>query len=132
MACPALKLMLGASQGESGWKNKHDHLRLVGGAGIVAAGDAWHRMDGHRIKTVMTDKKLQYAHAWQNFSVSGRTVFNAGADSWGRWRVQNSQYCSRRALQEVWTCYDMARSESKLRFIDGAGGVIEAEYYNDQ
>ncbi|MEP0961899.1 MAG: hypothetical protein ABJQ70_10065 [Roseobacter sp.] len=104
-------------------------------AGNVAAGDAWHPMDADQIKTVMTDKKLQYAHAWQNFSVSGRTVFNAGADSWGRWRVQNKHYWRKRALQEVWTCYDMARSESNLRFlrfIDGAGGVIEAQYYNDQ
>ena len=44
-------------------------------------------LNGDEIRAALTDRKLSYGDFWQEFFTSGRTLYNAGADSWGYWRV---------------------------------------------
>ncbi|WP_298921390.1 hypothetical protein [uncultured Roseobacter sp.] len=95
---------------------------------VLAGAEEWTALSGDQIKTVLTDRKLQYATAWQDFRASGRTLYNAGADSWGYWRVQQDQYCSQWPPSDLWACYDMAQSGDRLRFIGQGGDITDAEY----
>lgn len=71
---------------------------------------------------------LDYDAAWQDFRASGRTLYNAGRDSWGNWRDQDGRYCSQWPPNADWACYDLARDGALVRFIDDRGhetvGVI--------
>ena len=98
---------------------------------LAQAGDVWEPMSGAEITHVLTDRKLQYPQAWQDFRASGRTLYNAGADSWGYWAVRGGQYCSMWPPSDTWACYDMARSEDRLRFIGAAGDITDAVYADE-
>ncbi|MEO1733028.1 MAG: hypothetical protein AAFR45_05280 [Pseudomonadota bacterium] len=77
----------------------------------------------------MTNKKLTYeSGAWQDFRASGRTLYNAGEDSWGYWGVRGDQYCSMWPPSDLWACYDMARSGDVIRFIGASGDVTDGRY----
>ncbi|MGA9254661.1 MAG: hypothetical protein WBV71_19715 [Roseobacter sp.] len=94
--------------------------------GFAQAADVWQPMSGKDTTQALTDRKLQYAQAWQEFRRSGRTLFNTGDDSWGYWGVKSDQYCSMWQPSDVWACYDMARSGVRLRFIGAAGDTAGA------
>ncbi len=95
------------------------------------AGETWQPLDGAGIVAALTDRTLQYDQAWQTFKPTGRTLYNAGQDSWGYWRVEGGRYCSQWPPSDLWTCYDMARAGDRLRFIGPAGDVTEGVYAND-
>ncbi len=86
-------------------------------ASPALAEEEWIPLSGPEIVTALTDRKLDYANAWQEFRASGRTLYNAGADSWGYWQVRGDQYCSQWPPSGLWDCYDMARKGDMLRFI---------------
>lgn len=92
------------------------------------ADDNWLPMSGAEIETALTGRTLQYANAWQDFRASGRTLYNAGSDSWGYWGVQDDQYCSLWPPSDIWACYDMARKGDELRFIGESGDTTDAVY----
>ena len=92
----------------------------------AAAQDDWEAMTGAEIVEALTGKVLTYENAWQDFRASGRTLYNAGRDSWGYWGVRGDQYCSMWPPSDLWACYDMARSGDQLRFIGEAGDVSDA------
>lgn len=96
-------------------------------AGPAAAED-WQVMDGDQIRAALEGQKLQYANAWQDFRSSGRTLYNAGRDSWGYWRVQGDQYCSQWPPSDLWACYAMERSGKRLRFVGERDDITEADY----
>lgn len=96
--------------------------------GAALASEDWHTLTGGEIREALTDRKLQYRTAWQEFRSSGRTLYNAGNDSWGYWRVESDQYCSMWPPSDLWACYDMARSGQNLRFIGAGGDVTDAVY----
>ena len=100
-------------------------------ASTVHAGEEWQPLSGAEIGAALTDRALQYETARQEFRASGRTLYNAGADSWGYWRVQGDQYYSMWPPSDLWACYDMARSKAALRFIGQAGDVTDAVYINE-
>lgn len=84
----------------------------------------WATMTGDEITVALTDKKLRYKDASQDFRASGKTLYNQGGrESWGEWRVDNNQYCSQWPPQGLWACYHMDRSGDKVRFI-GTGDDI--------
>lgn len=84
----------------------------------------WKTMTGHEIEVALSDKKLRYKDASQEFHASGKTLYNQGGrESWGNWRVEGDKYCSVWPPQGLWTCYHMDRSGDKLRFV-GAGDDI--------
>ncbi|MFK7942978.1 MAG: hypothetical protein AB8B85_08730 [Paracoccaceae bacterium] len=95
------------------------------------AADDWLPLSGAEIRSALTDRKLVYATAWQEFKSSGRTLYNAGHDSWGYWRVEGDHYCSLWPPSDLWNCYTMTRSGDDLRFVDKTGHVTEAEYADD-
>ena len=99
-------------------------------ATLVAEED-WQAMDGAQIAAALTDRKVQYAQAWQEFKASGRTLYNADQDSWGYWRVERDQYCSQWPPSDLWACYDMARAGDRLRFMGPSGDVTEGVYADD-
>jgi hypothetical protein len=88
-----------------------------------ADSEHWTTLSGEGISEALTGRIVQYPTATQDFRVSGRTLYNAGRDSWGYWEVRGSQYCSLWPPQDLWACYDMQQQGDKLRFI-GAGGDV--------
>lgn len=88
----------------------------------------WVPMNGDEIRAALTDRVLSYGTSWQDFRASGRTLYNAGADSWGYWRVQDNQYCSQWPPSDLWACYKMDSNGETLRFIGESGDVTEATY----
>ncbi|MEP2027928.1 MAG: hypothetical protein ABJI96_04360 [Paracoccaceae bacterium] len=94
----------------------------------AAADGDWFPLNGEEIRLALSDRKLVYEIAWQEFRSSGRTLYNAGADSWGYWRVTGDQYCSHWPPNDLWTCYAMDRSGETLRFVGKGGDITEAHY----
>ncbi len=72
-----------------------------------ATADTWIKLDGATIEDTLNDTTWDYKAAWQTFHASGRTLYNAGRDSWGSWRVQGDQYCSEWPPNAGWDCYDL-------------------------
>lgn len=97
---------------------------------IVATAEetVWTPMNGDEIRQALSGRVLSYGRSWQDFRKSGRTLYNAGADSWGYWRVQNDQYCSQWPPSDLWACYTMDRRGDALRFVGEDGYVSEAVY----
>ncbi len=80
-------------------------------------------LSGAEIAEALTEVTLQYDGAWQTFFASGRTLYNAGRDSWGYWEVRGDAYCSQWPPADGWACYAMARDGAALLFIGDSGDV---------
>ena len=97
----------------------------------AALAEEWAPLTGPEIREALEGRKLEYANAWQDFRASGRTLYNAGRDSWGYWRVEDDKYCSQWPPQDLWACYTMDRKGDKLRFVGNGDDITEAHYYSD-
>ena len=97
---------------------------MAGLSGPLWAGE-WPTLSGDEITELLNDTRLQYDGAWQEFYTSGKTLYNAGRDSWGYWRVQGNLYCSEWPPNAGWDCYAMTRKGDVVRFIDERGNVSE-------
>ena len=94
-----------------------------------AAAEDWRTLSGDEVRAALTGHTLNYTSgAWQDFRASGKTLYNAGRDSWGNWRVQGSQYCSQWPPSGLWDCYDMATDGTTLRFIGSDGSTTDGVY----
>ena len=89
----------------------------------VAQDVAWQRLSGDEIRTELTGHSFQYDTATQTFFASGRTLYNAGQDSWGNWQVQGDRYCSQWPPRREWVCYDIEAAPGQIRFV-GEGDDI--------
>jgi len=85
-------------------------------------------MTGSEIQEALQDQTLQYEGAWQRFYVSGRTLYNAGHDSWGYWAVRGDQYCSQWPPRDLWECYDLRRDGDLVRFVGSDGSFTDGTY----
>lgn len=94
----------------------------------MLSAEGWRVMTGEEIAVALTDRNLIYDNATQSFYESGRTLYNAGQDSWGYWAVRGDQYCSQWPPADGWDCYDMAESGGMLRFIGPDGATTEGIY----
>ncbi|MEP5151846.1 hypothetical protein [Planktotalea sp.] len=94
---------------------------LVPAAALAQENETWTALDGDQIKEVFVGVVLDYPNAWQDFRASGKTLYNAGEDSWGNWRVESDQYCSQWPPRDLWDCYDVARRGDDIRFTDAQG-----------
>ena len=92
------------------------------------AGD-WVPLDGPAIDETLSDSKVTYEDAWQVFHGTGKTLYNAGRDSWGNWRVQGNQYCSEWPPNAGWDCFDLYVSAdgSMVRFVSKTGHQTDGE-----
>ncbi|WP_234417136.1 hypothetical protein [Loktanella sp. Alg231-35] len=96
-------------------------------AGAVTAQE-WRALSGAEIAAALTDRSLTYPNATQHFYASGRTLYNAGQDSWGYWAVRGDQYCSQWPPGALWDCYDMAVMGDALRFVGADGSTTDGVY----
>lgn len=99
-------------------------ILLAGQAGA----ETWQPMTDLEIRKALEGRVLQYENAWQDFRTSGRTLYNAGRDSWGYWRVEGDRYCSQWPPQDLWACYRMDRKGEILRFVGENGDRTEGRY----
>lgn len=103
-------------------------LILVALATSVQASE-WSDLAGDQIRDALEDRKLTYeSGAWQDFRASGRTLYNAGRDSWGSWTVRADQYCSQWPPSTLWACFDIQGHDTGVKFIDENGEVTEGRY----
>ncbi|MEL6685473.1 MAG: hypothetical protein AAFN63_06035 [Pseudomonadota bacterium] len=100
-------------------------LLLVPGAGLA---QDWQVMDGAEVAAALTDRTLIYENATQRFYASGRTLYNAGQDSWGYWAVRGDQYCSQWPPGDQWDCYDMVSLDGVIRFIGADGSTTDGVF----
>lgn len=101
-------------------------------AATPALADDWQPLDAEEISRALTGRTLHYEGAWQDFRASGRTLYNAGADSWGTWTTRGDLYCSQWPPSATWNCYEVALSEdgTRVRF-KGAANDISVGRYKD-
>ncbi|TCL09129.1 hypothetical protein BXY66_1172 [Shimia isoporae] len=97
--------------------------------GLLAANDM-RQLSGSEIADVLTDRTLHYETATQVFYASGRTLYNAGSDSWGYWQIQGDQYCSQWPPSGLWDCYDVLLNGKTVRF-QGTDGSYSDGVYHD-
>ena len=104
---------------------------LTFGAAPALAGD-WRPLDAMGIAEALIGRTLKYESAWQDFRASGRTLYNAGSDSWGTWTTRGDQYCSQWPPSAAWNCFDVAISgdATQIRF-RGAGNDISIGTYKE-
>jgi hypothetical protein len=94
----------------------------------VAAGD-WQVLRGHAVHEALAARVLAYADgSTQNFFADGRTLYESGSASWGRWRVEGDLYCSQWPPAERWDCYGVERNGLDIRFVSPGGSVTEGRY----
>lgn len=95
---------------------------------VTVWAEDWRAMDGAEIAAALTDQTLIYENATQRFYASGRTLYDAGQDSWGYWAVRGDQYCSQWPPGDQWDCYDMAAMDDGVRFIGADGSVADGTF----
>ena len=101
-------------------------LVLASGQGVAA--DTWTPLASDEITQALTGARVTYGTAWQEFRASGRTLYNAGQDSWGYWEARDDAYCSQWPPADGWACYKVERAGNRLRFIGDSGDVTEGAF----
>ena len=99
---------------------------------MPAAAEDWTQLNGGEIRDALADAILDYEDAWQVFHASGRTLYNAGGDSLGKWDVSGDQYCSQWPPNTAWTCYDVDLNAGgdQVRFRGRGDNVTVGTYRN--
>ncbi|QMU59960.1 MAG: hypothetical protein GKR98_04035 [Boseongicola sp.] len=98
--------------------------------GSPAFAEDWVVQDGDGIRAALEGRVVDYDDAWQDFRVSGRTLYNAGENSWGNWEVRGDRYCSQWPPSQGWDCYelDVSADGSGVRFRGEHGDTYVATY----
>lgn len=94
----------------------------------LASAEGWTPLSGDEIRAALEDRRVAYASAWQEFRASGRTLYNAGQDSWGYWRIEGNRYCSQWPPSDLWACYGLEQKGDKLRFVGSGDDITEGTY----
>lgn len=89
------------------------------------AAEPWEPMTGAQILEILADQTVYYKAAHQNFYTDGRTLYDAGSESWGTWLVRGNQYCSQWPPSDRWDCYDMASNGQIIRFVAEGGTITD-------
>ncbi len=90
----------------------------------MAPAQEWRALVGDELREVLTDVRVTYPGGiWQVFYASGRTLYSAGQDNWGTWRVEGDQYCSQWPPSDLWSCYGIEVDGANLRFIGASGDI---------
>ncbi|MEL6583180.1 MAG: hypothetical protein AAFQ36_05055 [Pseudomonadota bacterium] len=86
-------------------------------------------LPGPAITAALSERALTYeGGARQVFYASGRTLYDAGAPSWGYWRVEGGFYCSQWPPADGWDCYSVSEIAGGLRFTDTRGNAVDGVY----
>jgi hypothetical protein len=101
-------------------------------AGPVAA-EEWQVLSGAQVRDALAARVLGYADgATQNFFADGRTLYEKGSPSWGRWRVEGDRYCSVWPPSDRWACYGVERRGIDIRFSADGGAQTVGRYVDLQ
>ncbi|MBY6138568.1 hypothetical protein KUV26_03895 [Leisingera daeponensis] len=104
-------------------------IALSSAVSPVSAGE-WQRLSGDEVQAALEGRRLVYGSgAWQEFSAFGRTLYNAGRDSWGYWGVRDGKYCSSWPPLDLWACYALESDGDAVRFIGESGGITTGRYH---
>ena len=96
-------------------------LMVWAGSGMA---DDWVPLRGDDLTGFLNDQMVEYDAAWQRFYASGRTLYNAGQESWGYWTERDGQYCSQWPPSGIWDCYGVERrGEDEIRFVGKDGSI---------
>ena len=87
--------------------------------------EEWRAVSGEEMRVFLSDRTFDYGGAWQRFSASGRTLYNAGRDSWGYWQIRGDKYCSQWPPGGLWDCYVVERKGEAIRFVGSDGSSTE-------
>jgi len=106
------------------------------GAPLAADAGLCLNMSVEDAREALVDRKLSYENgAWQEFLTSGRTLYNAGSDSWGYWELHEdtgsaARYCSQWPPNGDWDCYDLCRTSGpeRIHFLDDYGNSSVGTY----
>ncbi|KIC17548.1 hypothetical protein [Leisingera sp. ANG-Vp] len=92
----------------------------------------WRVLSGEEVQAALEGRKLVYGNgAWQELRASGRTLYNAGQDSWGHWGVRDGKYCSTWPPSDLWACYVLESDGEALRFTGKSGDVTTGRYADE-
>ena len=92
----------------------------------------WRVLSGEEVQAALEGRKLVYGSgAWQEFRASGRTLYNAGQDSWGYWGVRDGRYCSTWPPSDLWACYVLESDGEELRFTGKSGDATTGRYADE-
>jgi hypothetical protein len=107
-------------------------LLFVSAAAAQDAGSVldWRFLKGPEISAMLTDLRLDYGAQWQEFRASGKTLYSAGQDSWGYWKVRGDFYCSMWPPSDLWACYGMQTDGTKVRFVGDGGELTVGTFKN--
>jgi hypothetical protein len=108
-------------------------IAVITGATEGRAGEMapdWQALNSAEIRVALDGRKLVYAGASQVFYPSGRTLYDAGSESWGYWRAEDDRYCSQWPPAGAWDCYRLERAGDGLsvRFLDAEGRPFVGVY----
>lgn len=113
-------------------------LKFLGVAVVLLAGSSLGanagetKLSGVEIEALLPTIIARGEATRQVFSDTGSTTHsNRGRDSFGRWRVQDDQYCSQWPPSGNWTCYDVILVEGApetIIWIDALGGQTRNEF----
>ncbi|NSY36821.1 hypothetical protein [Leisingera sp. ANG59] len=92
-------------------------------------GGEWRSLSGEEVQAALEGQRLVYGSgAWQEFNASGRTLYNAGHDSWGYWGVRDGKYCSTWPPSDLWASYALESDGEALRFVGEGGDITTGRY----
>ncbi|WP_291727028.1 hypothetical protein [Leisingera sp. F5] len=89
----------------------------------------WRVLNAEDVQAALEGRKLTYGSgAWQEFRASGRTLYNAGHDSWGSWGVRDGKYCSTWPPSDLWACFVLESDGEAFRFVGESGDITIGRY----
>lgn len=91
----------------------------------------WTALNGPEISEALSERSLRYTGATQVFYSSGRTFYDSAQPSWGHWRVEGDQYCSKWPPADSWECFKVSRSGNgqSIRFLDADNRPVIGTFY---
>jgi len=92
---------------------------------VVAQDQGWVPMNGPQITAALSNATVTCESATQLFYASGRTLYSAARDSWGRWQVRGDACSSQWPPSDAWPCHRVARKGDMLRFAGSAGDLTD-------
>ncbi|MEQ9694067.1 hypothetical protein [Shimia sp. SDUM112013] len=99
-------------------------LFLMALASAVQA-DGWQKLTTDEISALLRGRVVDYASGWQDFRPSGRTLYDAGRESWGYWDARDDLYCSQWPPADGWACYEVFHDAGRVRFLGTRGDITD-------
>ena len=92
--------------------------------------DTWISPNNKALFNALAVKTLAYEDAIQRFYSDGNTLYDAGQESWGKWRVEGDKYCSLWPPTDQWDCYffEMNSRGDRFRFVSKDGSATIGRY----